>query len=355
VLISARMVLISALLPAAMGLMDDVVDSVAAFTAPPECPDGCMDWTAALNASEQAASFADPSILPSLGARCAIPGRALHSLTQPVAPAMTPMEAAAFYGPICPCRTSNGTAAAAAPVEFHTCAAPLFVPEQINLQLANATTVVVSFVTHEHEPPTAPPTARLSLARADAGASPAVLSGVSHWYETAHLNGSKGCIFTAGSARKCTVRNITMHFIRFSGLEPRQEYSYQVRTGAKAHPNLWWSQVYTFRAPYGPGGPATSGGSNTTRVAIYGDMGNDAGNNMGNLRADCAAGTIDAVVHMGGECGCCGCCCCCCCCPLSRVLPVCGRDYRRLLGRHSVWRVISPGVPSARTRVSDCL
>ena len=28
-------------------------------------------------------------------------------------------------------------------------------------------------------------------------------------------------------------------------------------------------------------------------------MGNDAGNNMGNLRADCASGTIDAVVHMG--------------------------------------------------------
>ena len=36
-----------------------------------------------------------------------------------------------------------------------------------------------------------------------------------------------------------------------------------------------------------------------TRVAIYGDMGNDAANNMGNLLADCTSGTIDAVVHMG--------------------------------------------------------
>jgi hypothetical protein len=57
------------------------------------------------------------------------------------------MERAAFYGPICPCRTS--TSAASPAIEYHTCTAPLFVPEQINLQLANSTTVVVGFVTHE--------------------------------------------------------------------------------------------------------------------------------------------------------------------------------------------------------------
>ena len=72
---------------------------------------------------------------------------------------MTAMEAAAFYGPICPCRTTNSTTNsttnASSAVEFHTCTAPLFVPQQINLQLANATTVVVSFVTHEREPPRA--------------------------------------------------------------------------------------------------------------------------------------------------------------------------------------------------------
>ena len=58
---------------------------------------------------------------------------------------MTAMEAAAFYGPICPCRTTNNTTNsttnASSAVEFHTCTAPLFVPQQINLQLANATTV----------------------------------------------------------------------------------------------------------------------------------------------------------------------------------------------------------------------
>jgi len=275
-----------------MGSMDDVIDAVASFAAPPECPFGCMNWTVALNTSESAASFADPSILPSLGSRCAIPGRALHSLTQPVAPIMTPMEAAAFYGPICPCRTTD---TANASVEFHTCIAPLFVPEQINLQLANSTTVVVSFVTHERSPPMAPPIARLGLA-SDAGPPSTLLSGVSHWYETSHVNGSKACVQVTGSPRKCSARNLTMHFIRFPQLEPRQAYTYQVRSGGSD--NIW-SQLYTFRAPYGHGTPAKSGGSNATRVAIYGDMGNDAGNNMGNLHADCARGTIDAVVHMG--------------------------------------------------------
>ena len=55
----------------------------------------------------------------------------------------------------------------------------------------------------------------------------------------------------------------------------------------------------TLDCRYGHGTAAKSGGSNATRVAIYGDMGNDAGNNMGNLRTACASGTIDAVVHMG--------------------------------------------------------
>lgn len=249
------------LLASATSNMDDVIEAVAAFTAPPECPRGCMDWTAALNVSEQAASFADPSVLPALGAGCAIPGRALHSLTQPVAPAMTPMEQAAFYGPICPCRIRSHRHPDK--VEFVTCTAPLFVPEQINLQLANSSTVVASFVTHELAPPTSEPVARLGLARD--GPPTATLNGVSHWFETSNVNGSKACVEVTGSARRCSVRNLTMHFIRFPSLEPRQTYSYQVRSGGSAGV---WSQAYTFRAPYGHGTAVKSGGSNSTRVAI---------------------------------------------------------------------------------------
>ena len=71
-----------------------------------------------------------------------------------------------------------------------------------------------------------------------------------------------------------------------------------MRSGGSSRPEAW-SKPYTFRAPYGHGSAAKSGGSNATRVAIYGDMGNTRGNNMGNLHAGCASGAIDAVVHMG--------------------------------------------------------
>lgn len=286
-------------LRAATGNMHDVIDAVGAFAAPPECPVGCMNWTAALNASEQAASFADRSVLPSLGAACAIPGLVLHSsFGQGRNDTLSPMERAAFYGPICPCRSKHDT------VEFHTCTAPLYAPEQINLQLANSTTVVVSFVTHEQSPPRAPPVARLWLA-SDGGPPSASLSGVSHWYQTSHVNGTgtgrerlKNDCIGPELGRTCNVRNITMHFIRFAALKPRQRYTYQVRSGGSSRPEAW-SKPYTFRAPYGHGVAAEGGGVNATRVAIYGDMGNTAGNNMGNLRADCASGTIDAVIHMG--------------------------------------------------------
>jgi hypothetical protein len=252
-----------------------------------------MNWTDALDASAQAATFADPSVLSSLGAGCAIPGRALNSLTQPVPTdpsKMSPIEKAAFYGPICPCLNSS------AAVEFHTCIAPLLVPEQINLQLANTTTVVVSFVTHELAPPTDPPLARIWLGDKAEG-SMTTLTGVSHWYETSNVNGSKACTQVPGSSVPCNVRNLTMHFVRFPSLAPRQKYTYQVRSGGGTG-HHHWSQTYTFRAPYGHG-TAENGGSNMTRIAIYGDMGNDAHNNMGNLAEDCASGAIDAVVHMG--------------------------------------------------------
>ena len=287
--------LFTAVVATAMGDMYDVTSAVAAFTAPPACgATGCMKWTAALNASEQALTFFDPSILPSLGAGCAIPGLVLRGAMRNAFAYMSPMEKAAYYGPICPCRSVNASDPSA--IEYHTCIAPLFAPEQINLQLANSTTVVVSFVTHELSPPTLEPVARLKLASDPAFT---MLSGVSHWYQTSHVNGTTSCNGPDPGPEHpltCVVRNITMHFIRFPALKPRQKYTYQVRTGGSTRPQAW-SAPYTFRAPYGLA--AKSGGSNATRVAIYGDMGNTYGNPMGNLRAGCASGAIDAVVHMG--------------------------------------------------------
>ena len=45
----------------------------------------------------------------------------------------------------------------------------------------------------------------------------------------------------------------------------------------------------------------TAGGAaaGPTRIATYGDMGHSHYNNMGNLHDNCAAGRIDAILHMG--------------------------------------------------------
>ena len=89
------MLLHAALLTVSKGAMYDVVNAVSSFVAPPECPLGCMNWTAALNAAERAANFVDPSIVPSLGASCVIPGRAIHSLTRAYLFATLPPAASA--------------------------------------------------------------------------------------------------------------------------------------------------------------------------------------------------------------------------------------------------------------------
>jgi len=78
-----------------------------------------------------------------------------------------------------------------------------------------------------------------------------------------------------------------MHFVRFSGLASRANYTYKVKSGADGGV---WSREYTFRSLYDTG---------VSTVAIYGDMGAHRHNNMGNLRDDCSAGRIDALVHMG--------------------------------------------------------
>ena len=80
-------------------------------------------------------------------------------------------------------------------------------------------------------------------------------------------------------------RTLYMHFVRLDGLHSRANYSYTVGVGSAT------SSSYHFRAP-----PTDNG---ETRLAMFGDMGVYAWNNMGNLKSDCDAGVIDAVVHIG--------------------------------------------------------
>jgi hypothetical protein len=75
-----------------------------------------------------------------------------------------------------------------------------------------------------------PPVARLALASGTPGPLKFMaLSGVLHWYETSHVNGTRECegpepgkapVFLPPPLKKCNVRNITMHFIRLPSLHP---------------------------------------------------------------------------------------------------------------------------------------
>jgi len=156
------------------------------------------------------------------------------------------------------------------PANEQYCTPPVGIPEQINLQLAAPDVTVASFVTFDFRVPNS-----TELPEALFGDSPETLTsviGISHPY------------------RKLSVAentNYTFHFIKFDQLEPRKKYWYKVRSGM---PGAVWSELFSFRAPYASG---------ETRLGSYGDMGHSHYNNMGNLGDDCAAGRIDAVLHMG--------------------------------------------------------
>ena len=145
------------------------------------------------------------------------------------------------------------------------------VPEQINLQVATADSVVASWVTFEPEDPRAAPTVVLTHL---AGGGSSTLRGFTHRYAT-----KAGRVFY-------------MHFVALRGLVSRGRYSYVVRGGGAEAVS---SASFTFRAP-----PDTT---TPTRLDMYGDMGVYSWNSMANLRADCngdpATSVADAIVHMG--------------------------------------------------------
>jgi len=237
---SLKVFLAIGLLPLAMGNMYDVL--MPKYLPPSGCTK-CASWS-----TKGASIWAAGAIPADASNSCAMPAAAIDGKNT---------VEASFSGPWCHCEATG---------EPGTCIAPNLNPEQINLQLAEPTVLVASFVTYENAAPASVPVANLT----DAAGVSQLLEGVSHLYldEANH-------------------RNYTMHFVRLSGLSSREGYSYAVRSGAKG---ASWSDQFNFRAPYAAG---------ATRVAIYGDMGNSLHNNMENLLSDCRTGAVDALVHMG--------------------------------------------------------
>ena len=224
------------------------------------CPHGCADWTTV----DQPALWADGKVPSGAGRNCAMPAAqsGAHECDCGEKDADTYMTDS-YAGPWCFCADSKGEWDQFGETSKAYCTPPKSHVEQLNLQLAAPDTVVASFVTYE-DLPTAPPVAMLGTSD-----NPTTqVTGVSHKYTPPG-------------------RTYIMHYIKFGNLKPRTTYYYKVKSGSSA---CGWSATFSFRSGY------TSG---VTKMATYGDMGHSHYNNMENMLEDCAAGRIDAILHMG--------------------------------------------------------
>jgi len=113
--------------------------------------------------------------------------------------------------------------------------------------------MVVAFVTFNETAGAGAPQAWLTSTSADpsqeGGPLPRLFDGITRVY----VDPSPGA------------RTYYMHFVKLSGLVPRQRYTYQVRSGGSD-----WSSPRSFKALYS-GGRDYDPAAHPTRFAIYGD------------------------------------------------------------------------------------
>ena len=220
-------------------------DVISPLAVPPE--GGCKPWT---ELPEWAKNFRDQANIAKAGSYCIQAGNAKEVERKGLA-----FKNSHANGPYCIGKVSGV-------IEYCTHADG--VPEQINVQIASPTEVVVNFVTFESTAPTKPPIVRLGSEK---------IEGVTHLHKT-----------HAG-------REVYMHFIELTGLKEKGRYHYTVQSGGE---NATESAEYLLRAPYGSG---------ETRIALYGDMGVYSYNNMQNLEKDCVTDeSMDLIVHAGDHC-----------------------------------------------------
>ena len=230
---------------------------------PNTCEDKCVEWNKIPNINDQREMNSKwrynkpPS---DAGSSCAMPGGSAGKFECDGCSIDDVTNS--YAGPWCYCNTPKKG-------QNHTqyCIAPTNVPEQINLQIADSTSVVVSFVTREEHAPTSkePPIAHFGETETDLKK----IKGVTHHYK---------------KLSEVEKISYSLHFIKFAGLQPGKQYYYKVQS-----PTSSISKLFSFRG-VNPKEP---------KFAIYGDMGHSKYNPMENLKNACEAGKIDFLVHMG--------------------------------------------------------
>eukprot|EP01050_Picozoa_sp_SAG11_P004449 SAG11_NODE_284_length_11240_cov_6.333812_10_plen_311_part_00 len=156
--------------------------------------------------------------------------------------------------------------------QWGTCEPPTLTPEQINLQWAAPTTIVIGFVTFgdvANPRPNAsalPPIAEVRLASSGGnGGARREAKGVTTEYATAAAPYNP---FGREHETKLPERIYAMHFVRLQSRQQRARYHYRVRSGTVG---AVWSDTHSFRAPYSSG---------ATRFTMFGDMGVYSWNNL---------------------------------------------------------------------------
>ena len=149
-----------------------------------------------------------------------------------------------FNGAFCWCKDPEPGGAA-----WGLCMSPAAKPEELNIQLASPTSVVVSFVTFDEPPGSAATPPEVSYR--EQGAPPAgnrVAKGVTHVYRMP----------LGPPAVTNATKRYFLHFVRLSNLHERTAYSYSVQSGSKLHR----SAEAEFTSLYSSG---------ETRLCLFGD------------------------------------------------------------------------------------
>jgi len=259
-----------------LGVAGNMYDLLLSDFLPPhtsKCPSGCAPWAnVSTDAFEQARidnTWLEGKVPDGAGNHCAMPAGSAGAHEEDGSDRHE-VVTDSFAGPWCYCaHPASGSK------HEQYCVPPKSIPQQINLQYANSSVAVASFVTFDESFPSDPPVARFGLDATHLR----LVKGVAHNYTTPGTDREQGS--------KGIARRYTLNFVPLSGLQERTRYFYQVKSGAS---DAQWSPVFSFRSAYSSG---------ETRIALYGDAGHSKFNMMGNLKHDCDAGTIDALLHMG--------------------------------------------------------
>ena len=262
-MVRALVVTLIALLAACCCSRAELYDVISPHLIPPA--GGCKDWS---TVPDQEQYWRDAASAKLAGSSCVQQGRGNPNYRFNAD--MGGGEQAHYVSAYCVSKVTGN---------LSLCTSGFGIPEQVNVQVASGDTVVIGWVTFEHEAPAAPPVVSV--------VGGAEVTGVTH----IHVPCSVGSACVGAPYDRPPYY---MHFVRLSSLKQRTRYTFKVKSGGA---RAVWSGNFTFRSPY------TAEDGQPTRIALYGDMGVYTWNNMQNLYEETTLNeTADLIVHAGDHC-----------------------------------------------------